>query len=192
MSVKFALIQESDVITEKPIDIPFEFKNVPDGRDVGDSIVIRPITVRTWFAMKPLLAMIDEKDFNHLVEKESSDNKDLFDDDAKKMMMKYDEIVFEIVCLGIHNKRGAMPEWFRQVLKDNCTWEDIYILLNAILFRLQSMSFSKSITVLKAVSPLREREIIALQENEEKWIRKAATHSSSQQTRRSDTPTNRR
>ncbi|MEG1543221.1 MAG: hypothetical protein RR382_01675, partial [Tannerellaceae bacterium] len=31
---------------------------------------------------------------------------------------------FEIVCIGIHNKRGDMPVWFREVLKDNCTWQD--------------------------------------------------------------------
>lgn len=84
-------------------------------------------------------------------------------------MAKYDEIIFEIVCLGIHNKKGNMPAWFREVLKDNCTWEDIYILLNAILFRIGCNPFSRTITALEAVSPLDEEELIALQKNNETW-----------------------
>lgn len=85
-------------------------------------------------------------------------------------MAKYDELIFEIVCLGIHNKKGDMPAWFREVLKDNCTWEDLYILLNAILFRLGCNPFSRTIIALEAVSPLSEEEIIALQENNETWV----------------------
>ena len=51
-----------------------------------------------------------------------------FDSVLSELMAKYDELIFEIVCLGIHNKKGDMPAWFREVLKDNCTWEDLYIL----------------------------------------------------------------
>lgn len=80
-------------------------------------------------------------------------------------MSKYDELIFEIVCIGIHNRKGDMPEWFREALKDNCSWQDTYILLNAILFRLNTNSFSNTITLLQSVSPLGEEEIIALQEN---------------------------
>lgn len=71
-----------------------------------------------------------------------------------------------------------MPAWFREVLKDNCIWEDIYILLNAILFRIGCNPFSRTITALEAVSPLSEEELIALQKNSETWKnrnRKAAS-----------------
>ena len=92
-----------------------------------------------------------------------------FSSRVAELMAKYDEIVFEIICLGIHNKKGDMPAWFREVLKDNCTWEDIYILLNAILYRIGCNPFSRTIIALEAVSPLSEAEIIALQRNSETW-----------------------
>lgn len=97
-------------------------------------------------------------------------NKDAsFSNAVADLMAKYDDVIFEIVCLGIHNKKGNMPVWFREVLKDNCTWEDIYVLLNTILFRIGCNPFSRSIIALEAVSPLSEEEIIALQRNNETW-----------------------
>lgn len=168
MSVKQVLQIESNVVTDQPVKIPFEFTRLdllPEGKKLGDSIVITPLTVRTWFRIKPLLLYIDKQDREILTA-----NKDTgFKNEIADLMAKYDEIIFEIVCLGIHNKRGNMPAWFREVLKDNCTWEDIYILLNAILFRIGCNPFSRTITVLEAVSPLSEEELIALQKNNESW-----------------------
>ena len=150
------------------VKIPFEFTQLdllPEGKKLGDSIVITPLTVRTWFRIKPLLLYIDKQDREILTA-----NKDTgFNNEIADLMAKYDEIIFEIVCLGIHNKRRNMPAWFREVLKDNCTWEDIYILLNAILFRIGCNPFSRTITALEAVSPLSEEELIALQKNNESW-----------------------
>ena len=177
MSVKQVLQIESNVVTDQPVKIPFEFTRLdllPEGKKLGDSIVITPLTVRSWFLIKPLLLYIDKQDREILTA-----NKDTgFKNEIADLMAKYDEIIFEIVCLGIHNKRGNMPAWFREVLKDNCTWEDIYILLNAILFRIGCNPFSRTITALEAVSPLDEEELIALQKNNETWKnrnRKAAS-----------------
>lgn len=168
MSVKQVLQIESNVVTDQPVKIPFEFTRLdllPEGKKLGDSIVITPLTVRTWFRIKPLLLYIDKQDREILTA-----NKDTgFNNEIADLMAKYDEIIFEIVCLGIHNKRRNMPAWFREVLKDNCTWEDIYILLNAILFRIGCNPFSRTITALEAVSPLSEEELIALQKNKESW-----------------------
>ena len=177
MSVKQVLQIESNVVTDQPVKIPFEFTRLdllPEGKKLGDSIVITPLTVRSWFRIKPLLLYIDKQDREILTA-----NKDTgFKNEIADLMAKYDEIIFEIVCLGIHNKRGNMPAWFREVLKDNCTWEDIYILLNAILFRIGCNPFSRTITALETVSPLDEEELIALQKNNETWKnrnRKAAS-----------------
>lgn len=168
MSVKQVLQIESNVVTDQPVKIPFEFTRLdllPKGKKLGDSIVITPLTVRTWFRIKPLLLHIDKQDREILTV-----NKDTgFKNEIADLMAKYDEIIFEIVCLGIHNKKGNMPAWFREVLKDNCTWEDIYILLNAILFRIGCNPFSRTIIALEAVSPLSEEELIALQKNNESW-----------------------
>nr|DAP22081.1 MAG TPA: hypothetical protein [Caudoviricetes sp.] len=168
MSVKQVLQIESNVATDQPVKIPFEFTRLdllPEGKKLGDSIVITPITVRTWFRIKPLLLYIDKQDREILTANEDSG----FTSEIADLMAKYDEIIFEIVCLGIHNKRGNMPAWFREVLKDNCTWEDLYVLLNAILFRIGCNPFSRTITALEAVSPLSEEELIALQKNNETW-----------------------
>lgn len=168
MSVKQVFQIESDVSTNKPISIPFEFnrlERLPKGKKVGDKIVITPITVNTWFQLKPLLLLIEKEDREILIA-----NKDVeFSGILADVMAKYDELIFDMACIGIHNKTGDMPDWFRGVLRDNCTWEDIYILLNAILFRIGCNPFSHTITALEAASPLSEEEIIALQENNESW-----------------------
>ena len=172
MSVKQVLQLESESVSGQPIRIPFEFtrlESLPKGKIVGDSIVITPITVRTWFRIKPLLLHIDKEDRAVLV----ADKDNGFSNRVAELIAKYDELIFEIVCLGIHNKKGDMPAWFREALKDNCTWEDIYILLNAILYRIGCNPLSRTIIALEAVSPLSEAEIIALQRNSETWKKKA-------------------
>lgn len=167
MSVKQVIQIENDTATNTPVTIPFEFKpeTIPAGKRVGDSIVITPLTVRTEFRIRPLLLYIDKQDREALTANKDSN----FSNAVADLMAKYDELIFEIVCLGIHNKKGNMPDWFREALKDNCTWEDIYVLLNAILFRIGCNPFSRSIIALEAVSPLSEEEIIALQRNNETW-----------------------
>ena len=158
---------ESDTITGKPISIPFEFSNktsLPKGKDPGDCIVIRPLTVRTWFAIRPLLMQIDKGDFAKLVSKEGDINAEL-----PGLMDKYAELLLDIVCLGIHNKPTAPPVWFREVLMDNSTWEDIRILVNAIIYRIGFFPFCNSITTLRSVSPWDEQEMIAAQQNLTSW-----------------------
>ncbi|QIK58808.1 hypothetical protein G7050_02695 [Dysgonomonas sp. HDW5A] len=183
MSVKQVIQLESSAVTGQPITIPFEFSDLsslPAGKKVGDNIVIRPITVRTWFKLKPLLIQIDSEDTDKLTVKKDIE----FDSSIEQLISKYDELLFDIVCIGIHNKKGDMPDWFKDVLKDNCTWNDIYILLNAILFRLNYNPFFNSITLCKNVSPLSEEEIIALQKNQKTWNHKAVSCSSRSAARR--------
>lgn len=170
--MKMGVIQivqfEADSVTEKPIRIPYEFSDkgsLPAGKDTGDCIVISPISVRTWFKLKPLLLQFDKEDLEKLIVKEGID----FDVRAPEIMAKYDTLIMDIVCLGIHNKKNDPPAWFREVLKDNSTWKDIHILLNAILFRIGYNPFCKSITLAKKVSPMTEAEIIALQKNQKSW-----------------------
>ena len=65
MSVKQVLQIESNVVTDQPVKIPFEFTRLdllPEGKKLGDSIVITPLTIRTWFRIKPLLLHIDKQD----------------------------------------------------------------------------------------------------------------------------------
>ena len=166
---KYLLHSESQTVTSAPIKIPFEFTvkdSIPPGKDVGDSIVISPITVRTWFKLKPILLSIEKSDFDRLIEKPERTP----DAELTEIIAKYDDLLFDILCIGIHNKKSDPPAWFREVLKDNCTWEDVYVLLNAIFFRIGYNPFCNSITMLTSdVSPMTETEIIAAQRNVESY-----------------------
>ena len=200
MSIQSVLMQEAATLAETPAVIPFAFQGVPDGKNPGKSISIKPITVGTWFRMKPLLASIDKADIERLIARPKPDDTDpegatdaadAISADALEALQKHGEVVFEIVCLGIHNRPGELPKWFREVLMKSTTQKDLYVLLNAIFFRIGTQSFSNSIIALKAVSPLGEEELIALQRNKTDWMQKAVSASLQPQTRPSDTPTNR-
>lgn len=167
MSVDNFLRQETETVTEMPVKIPFDFGNrdsIPQGKDPGDCIVIRPITVRTWFRLRPLLLRIDKADLRRMTVKAGE-----LAEDFPELMDKYGDLLMDIVCLGIHNKLGEPPVWFRETLMDNSTWEDIRILLNAVLYRIGCFPFCTSITTLQNVSPLGETEMIAAQKNLESW-----------------------
>lgn len=168
MSVDRFLKLEAETVTEMSVKIPFEFKNkesIPQGKDPGDCIVIRPITVRTWFRIRPLLLQIDKEDLKRMIVKPGE-----LSDDFLQLMDKYGELLLNIVCLGIHNKPSEPPEWFREALMDNSTWEDVRILLNAVLYRIGYFPFCTSITILQNVSPIGEAEIIAAQKNLQSWL----------------------
>lgn len=167
MSIKYLSQIESNTITEKPIRIAFDFQNkdsIPKGKNIGDSIVIKPITVRTWFKLRPLLLQIDKEDFAKIVHKAGDVNENLVE-----IMDKYTTLLIDIVCIGIHNNKSEPPAWFREVLIDNTTWEDIRILLNAIIYRMGYFPFCNAITTLQSVSPMTETEIIAAQKNLKSW-----------------------
>lgn len=159
---------ESETITEKAISIPFTFENresIPEGKEPGDCIVIRPITVRTWFRIRPLILQIEKEDLDRIIVSKDEVNVDLAD-----LMAKYDELIIDIICIGIHNKKSDPPQWFRDVLVDNTTWDDLRILLNAIIYRIGFFPFCESITMLQNVSPLKtETEIIAAHKNLTSW-----------------------
>ena len=169
MGITHIFALESDTVTEKAIRIPYEFTEtqaLPPGKSAGDHIMITPITVRTWFKIKPLLLQIRQEDLNKILVHPGQN----FPAECPEFMNQYDDLLLDIICLGIHNQKSDPPGWFREVLKDNSTWEDLSILLNAILFRLGYNPFYKSITMLKNVSPMTEAEIIAAQNNARSWI----------------------
>ena len=167
MSIKNLFQQESESVTGQPVKIPFDFTNrdsIPEGKNPGDCIVIKPITVRTWFKIRPLLLEIEKEDIDRMIVKEGE-----LPEEFPELMNKYGELLLDVVCLGIHNKPNNPPEWFKQVLADNSTWEDIRILFNAIIYRIGYHPFCTSITMFRNVSPLRETEIIAAQKNLQSW-----------------------
>ena len=112
----------------------------------------------------PFLLEVEKEDLDKMIVKDGELNADF-----PELMNKYGGLLFDIVCLGIHNKPSDPPEWFKNALADNTTWEDIRILFNAIIYRIGYHPFCTSITMLRNVSPLRETEIIAAQKNLQSW-----------------------
>ena len=136
MSIKNLFQQESESVTDQAVKIPFEFTNrdsIPKGKDPGNCIVIKPVTVRTWFRIRPFLLEVEKEDLDKMIVKDGELNADF-----PELMNKYGGLLFDIVCLGIHNKPSDPPEWFKNALADNTTWEDIRILFNAIIYRMVS------------------------------------------------------
>lgn len=75
MSIKNLFQQESESVTGQPVKIPFDFTNrdsIPEGKNPGDCIVIKPITVRTWFKIRPLLLEIEKEDIDRMIVKRES------------------------------------------------------------------------------------------------------------------------
>ena len=166
--IKDLYIQDCNTAIEQTISIPFEFSDrtsLPKDIKLNDEIVIAPLTVRTWFKIKSLLIQIDTDDIQKIICTEDNP----YPKYAEEMLSKYDNLILDIICIGVHNKKSDPPGWFREVLKDNSRWSDLLILLNAILFRVGYPAFCKSITILQNVSPLTMKEMIAFTTNLESW-----------------------
>ena len=120
-------------------------------------IVISPAKVGTVFRITPLIAKIDTEDLDKI----TVSHKRKFAAEAVELFGKYGDVILEIICLGIHNQQDEYPEYLKPFLVTNCTWEDLHILLNAILFRLGTLGFINSTTAVTKVGLMDAEEMIA-------------------------------
>ena len=154
---------QSAAITEHPVSFPVILEDtsmVPKGK-VIDKITIKPIKVRTVAQMIPLLVSIDSED----LQKITTDKTRPFDADAVTMFEKYNDTILNILCIGIHNKQGTAPDWFKEMLQVNFTWQELHVFLNAILYRMGSQPFQNSIILSNRMSPMDDKGIIAMSKN---------------------------
>lgn len=157
------LQMQADAITEKPISFPISLDDdsmVPKGKKV-DKITIKPIKTRTVSQLTPLLLQLDKEELNKITANKDKD----FNPESVEVFQKYHDLIMQIICIGIHNSKGSPPEWFRELLEANFTWNDLHIFLNAILFRMGNQSFHNSIILTSRMSPMDDRGMIALQKN---------------------------
>lgn len=87
MSIKNLFQQESESVTDQAVKIPFEFTNrdsIPKGKDPGNCIVIKPVTVRTWFRIRPFLLEVEKEDLDKMIVKDGELNADF-----PELMNKY-------------------------------------------------------------------------------------------------------
>jgi len=154
---------ESELVTEMPAIIPFTTDNrsmLPEDVTI-DQIKIYPLKVATVARITPLLAEISTSDLTKI----TVNRKRAFHPAAPKVFERYAEKIIEVVCLGIHNKSGPYPEYMPEFLKANCTWKDLHVILNAIMFRIGTLDFLESTTQLKKVGLITGTELIAMQKN---------------------------
>ena len=157
MGIKQIITLESDTVSEKTIRIPFEFTNlesVPEGKQMKNISRSRRLPCVHGSGETPAIDYHPGR-----LQVIADIHTETFDPRISEIMNKYDDVILSIVCIGLHNKKSDPSTWFRDTLKDNCTWEDLRILLNAILFRIGYNPFYKSIMTLKNMSPLSEAEI---------------------------------
>jgi hypothetical protein len=159
---------QADMATQRPVKIPFKADDesmVPKGVDMS-VIIVSPLKVGTVFRIKSLLAKIPKEDIDAF----ASNSERSFDPSAPELFEKYATTIFEALVLAIHNKKTDPPAWMREFLQENCTWADVHVILNAVLFRLGNRPFSTSTTTLmKAVGPIEEKEMIAFSTNLQSW-----------------------
>lgn len=155
------LQMQMDAVLEKPVSYPVTVDDpslLPEGKTI-DHITITPLKVRTVMEITPKLMLIDKDDLDKITVKKGAD----FDPSAPEIFNKYHDLILDIICIGIRNKKGDSPAWFKEFLAGNFTWQELHIFLNAIFFRMNSKSFQSSIILAKRMSPIDDRGIIALQ-----------------------------
>ena len=159
---------QSAAITEHPVSFPVELEDItmlPKGKEIK-AITIKPIKVRTVAQLMPLLVSIESEDLKKI----STSKERAFDPEAVQLFQKYHKTILEVLCVGIHNKAGDYPAWFRQMIEANFTWQELHVFLNAILYRMGSQSFQNSIILSNRMSPMEDKGIIAMSKNLKKHL----------------------
>lgn len=153
---------QSNLITGAPAKFPISAEDtsmLPKGMKL-DQLTIYPLKVGTVMRITPLCSEISKEDF----EKITSNKDQAFHPEAPKLIEKYSGVIIKIICHGIHNKKGKYPGWMERFLQMNFTFQDIHVLLNAVLFRMGTISFTESTIDLQKMG-LESVEIIAMQKN---------------------------
>lgn len=163
------LEMQAESVTDLPFEVPFEVTDssmLPEGVTI-ESIKIESLKVGTVFRINPLLTRIDKEDLKKI----SVNNERDFDESAPEIFEKYSDLIIQVICIGIHNRKGNYPEYLPEFLKENCRWKDLHMLLNAVIYRMGTLAFIDSTIMLMKMGP-GAAEIIALRENLESWTKK--------------------
>jgi len=154
-------------IIEKPVVFKFEVTDssmIPAGKEIKE-ITIKPLFVGVVMKLQPLISTLMGNGLDEMLVNQERD----FTEETPKLFEKHMDTVLDIITIAIHNKQNSPPKWFREMLKYNCTWKDLHIFLNAILFRMGHANFKESIILIKnGMSLNSEGGIIALSENMKK------------------------
>lgn len=164
---------QSNLITGSPAKFPITVEDssmLPQGVKINQ-ITIHPLKVGTVMRITPLCSEIPENDF----EKISSNKDKAFHPEAPALIEKYSGVILKIICHGIHNKKGKYPGYMEKFLQMNFTFQDLHVLLNAVLFRMGTISFTESTIEIQKMGPM-NMEIIAMNRNLNSWRKSQSDH----------------
>ena len=134
-----------------------------EGKNITE-LMVYPAKVATFLQIHNLIAKVDKEDLDKIVVSQER----AYDAEAPDIMAKYEGVIIDIICHGLHNRRGPYPAYMPEFIRANCTWRDLHVILNSILSRLGQMAFIESTTALTRVGP-GAAEMIALQKNLQTW-----------------------
>lgn len=165
--VKKMIAWQGSLITGTPAI--YELSNsdntmLPEGLTI-DKIIIYPLKVGTVHKISSLAKEIDFDDFKKITVSQKS----TFHPLAPDLFQKYSGVILDIICTGIHNKKGPYPDYLKKFIQENFTWDELHVFLNAIMFRMGTLSFINSTILLKRVGLQSSMEIIAMQKNLKSW-----------------------
>lgn len=152
-------VQEVEINAET---LPKEHR--PEGNKMF--LKIYPQKVISSIKINALISQIKIEDREVLIANESRDMDPSFPD----LFNKYNSLIISIICQGYHNAAGDPPSWLRNFFIQNFTWNELYIILNAIIYRLGNLAFIESTDLIQRTGP-QTKEIIALAENLRTWTR---------------------
>jgi len=155
---------ESNMVTDAPAIFKLEtgkmdMSMVPKHQGIN-KIEIFPLKVATVEKITPILVKLKQSDLDKITVSSERD----FEPEAPEIFSAHMQDIIEIICLGVHNKKGPYPEYYPEFLKENFTWKELHVLLNAITFRMGYLSFLKSTAEVMKAGP-GTMEIIAMEEN---------------------------
>ena len=158
---------EADTVLQRAVIIPFKCtdKSMIPKRISVESITISPLMVGTIFRLKPFIVKIEKED----LDKMAINDKRNFDPGAPELFAKYADLILNILTIAIHNQKSDPPVWYKTMLAENCTWSDLHVLFNAVIYRLGTMSFYKSTMVAMNMGLMDATGMIALQKNLKSW-----------------------
>lgn len=156
--------QSIDSVCEQPIEFNVKRNKDYKGKMI-DKLSFRPITTYTFIKLQPIITSIS--DLDELLDDEKLEA-NMLSNDIKFLGKQLDIIgknmnkIIKVLCLSYWNKQSDYPIWYDDFFTGNFSPKEIYVILRAIVSRLNAKSFMNStILVKKGMGLITEKEIIA-------------------------------
>lgn len=146
------MLEESiECLCGEPFIVPFEKDKKYKGK-VPDKLVFEPLKFGTMMKLQPLLSRLE--DLSELVNDDNIECSILSNDikflgKQLEIIEKNSDLIIEILCIAYHNTKGEYSQESKDMFMYNLSTKEIYLLLRAIISRLDTKSFTNSTIMIK-------------------------------------------